>query len=398
MWAIVRDITERKRAEETLFRSEALLVQAGQMASLGAWEIEFLDLRNLNANPLRWSEEVYRIFGYPPGAVTPTHDLFIARVHPADRPRIVEAMQKALRTRNPYQIEHRVVRLDGTERVVLELAHITSNPQGRPRYLIGAVQDITTRKRLEQEHLAMENQLRQQQKLESIGTLASGVAHEINNPIMGIMNYAQLIADKAAPDTPAREYATEIIRETERVTGIVKHLLQFARHEKQTHSPARMTDIVGHTLSLLRAVLRRDQITLSVDLPEELPPLKCRSQQIQQVFMNLLTNARDTLNEKYPESHPDKVIQISCRTFASEDRRWLRLTIEDHGLGIPEAIRGRILDPFFTTKPRDIGTGLGLSISHGIVEDHHGILSFETEPGLWTRFHVDLPVDNDWRL
>ena len=393
-----RDITERKRAEEALHRSEALLVQAGQMAGLGAWEIEFIDLQNLAANPLRWSEEVYRIFGYQPGEVTPSHELFLARVHPADRPQIVEAMQEALRARHPYQIEHRIVRPDGTERVVLELAHTTFDPEGRPRQMIGAVQDITERKRLEQEHMAMEAQLRQRQKLESIGTLASGVAHEINNPIMGIMNYAQLIADKAAPESPAREYAREIIRETERVAEIVKNLLQFARHEKQTHSPARMTDIVEHTLSLLRAAFRRDHIALTVDLPPELPPIKCRSQQIQQVLMNLLTNARDTLNEKYPGPHPDKVLGITCRTFEKEGRRWMRLTVEDHGMGIPEAIGARILDPFFTTKPRDIGTGLGLSISHGIVQDHHGVLSFETEPGRGTQFHVDLPVDNHWTL
>jgi signal transduction histidine kinase len=264
--------------------------------------------------------------------------------------------------------------------------------------VLSTARDITERKRLEMERTEIEGQMRQQQKLESIGTLASGIAHEINNPITGIMNYAQLIADKAAPDSPELKYGHEIIHETERVATIVKNLLQFARHEKASHSPARMQDIVEQTLSLIQAVIRRDQITIRMDMPADLPALKCRSQQIQQVLMNLLTNARDALNEKYPGYDERKIIQVTSRLFEKEGRRWVRLTVEDHGNGIAEAIRPRIFDPFFTTKPRDKGTGLGLSISHGIAKEHHGELHFETEAGRFTRFHLDLPVDNGWGL
>jgi signal transduction histidine kinase len=166
--------------------------------------------------------------------------------------------------------------------------------------------------------------------------------------------------------------------------------------------------------------MRHDQVTLTVDVPDTLPKVRCRSQQIQQVIMNLLTNARDALNVKYPGLHEDKKILIRARTIAecgmpsadstqhepaASERRdpqsaipnpqsVVRTTVEDHGSGIPEAIRDRIFDPFFTTKPREKGTGLGLSISHGIAKDHGGALSVESEPGRWTRFHLDLPVDN----
>ncbi len=170
-------------------------------------------------------------------------------------------------------------------------------------------------------------------------------------------------------------------------------------HVKQAHSPARLQDIVEQTLPLLRAVFRRDQITLTVDVPADLPVLKCRSQQIQQVLLNLLTNARDALNAKYSGYHPDKTIRITGQCFEQGIRSWLRLTVADHGPGIPPEIQARIFDPFFTTKPRDKGTGLGLSISHGIVQDHHGVLHFETEPDVGTQFHLELPVDNGggWR-
>ncbi len=260
------------------------------------------------------------------------------------------------------------------------------------------ITDITERKRLERERAVIEAKLRQQQKLESIGTLAGGVAHEINNPVNGIMNYAQLIQDRLPVESPLKEFTGEILHETHRVAGIVRNLLTFSRDEKQSHSPARICDIVESTLSLIRTVIRHDQIELVVDVPEDLPEVKCRSQQLQQVLMNLVTNARDALNQRYSGENPDKVIRLSARLSERERRRWLRVTVEDHGTGITPEVRERMFDPFFTTKPRDRGTGLGLAISHGIVKEHHGELTVETEPGKLTRMHVDLPVDNGWQM
>ncbi len=285
------------------------------------------------------------------------------------------------------------------------------------------IRDITARKHAEAEYEQLQAQLLQAQKLESIGTLAGGVAHEINNPVMGIMNYAQLIVDELGPGSPVTEYATEIGKETQRVATIVKNLLSFARVDKDTYkSPAGIGDIIEDTLSLIRAVIRHDQIMLEVNVPADLPSILCRSQQIRQVLMNLLTNARDTLNQKYPGHDANKMIIISARnvergtrntesgtqdeSLASsatphssipqsairDPRSWVRITVEDRGAGIPQDLRERIFDPFFSTKERHKGTGLGLSISHGIIKDHGGALSVESEAGQWTRFNVDLPV------
>ncbi|NQU39587.1 MAG: hypothetical protein HQ523_06510 [Lentisphaerae bacterium] len=239
----------------------------------------------------------------------------------------------------------------------------------------------------------MRAQLQQAQKLESIGTLAGGVAHEINNPIMGIMNYAQLILDHIGADNPIAEYATEIGNETERVAVIVRNLLSFARQDRGDHrGPARMRDIVESTLTLCRAVMRHDQIALEICVPEDLPPLECHNQQIRQVIMNLLTNARDALNERYKGHDENKKIVIMSQQIERAGQPWIRTTVEDLGPGIPQDLRTRILEPFFTTKPRDKGTGLGLSVSYGIIKDHGGELSVESEVGQWTRFHVDLPM------
>jgi PAS domain S-box-containing protein len=282
----------------------------------------------------------------------------------------------------------------GKPRIIHTIKTPVRDTAGRVIGILGVFSDITERKRLEQERGLLEAQLRQQQRLESLGTLAGGVAHEINNPINGVMNYAQLIQDRLPADNPLREYTEEILHETQRIATIVLNLLTFARNEKQNYSPARILDILEATLSLIRTIIRHDQITLMTDVPEDLPPLRCRSQQIQQVLMNLMTNARDALNERYPGHDPDKVLKVSARALEDQGQCWVRVTVEDHGMGILPQVRERMFDPFFTTKPRDKGTGLGLAISHGIIQEHQGRLFVETETGKFTRIHLDLRADD----
>lgn len=286
--------------------------------------------------------------------------------------------------------ECEVVDAEGRRHLVLQTVSSISFSGGD--LLLESLVDITDLKQAEREKEQLEAHMRQQQKLESIGVLAGGVAHEINNPINGVMNYAQLIADGLESGSPLAEHAAEIVHETERVATIVRSLLAFARQDKRSHSPARVCDIVDATLSLIRTVVRRDQITLDVDVPSELPFVRCRSQQIQQVLMNLMTNARDALNERFPTHNADKIMRVSARAFREDNRAWIRITVEDRGSGIPPDVRERIFDPFFTTKPKETGTGLGLSISHGIVREHGGTLAVESEAGRYTRFHVDLPL------
>ena len=244
--------------------------------------------------------------------------------------------------------------------------------------------------------VAMEAHLRQSQKLESIGTLASGVAHEINNPLMGMMNYAELVKDKAQ-DAKSIEYLTEIGHEGNRIAQIVRNLLSFSRQDKEEHSPARIADIIDSSLSLVGSTLKKDQIAMELDIPEDVPQLKCRSQQIQQVVINLLTNAHDALNARYPEYDENKLIRITARTFERDGEDWIRTTVEDHGTGMAQEVAQRIFDPFFTTKSRADGTGLGLSVSFGIVKEHHGELTVESVLGEYTRFHIDLRINNGWR-
>ncbi|EDM79408.1 Serine/Threonine protein kinase and Signal Transduction Histidine Kinase [Plesiocystis pacifica SIR-1] len=258
------------------------------------------------------------------------------------------------------------------------------------RHAIALATDITARKRAEADKDALDAKLRQQQRLESLGTLASGVAHEINNPVQGILNYSELIHVNVEDAGIVREFTEEITAEANRVAAIVRNLLSFSRQDTdQQFEPATVDAIYSATLMLIKSVLRRDQVTIELVLPHDLPQVRCRIQQIQQIVMNLVTNARDALNEVYPGYDERKRIELKAERLG-EDR--VRMIVEDSGPGIPAEVLPHIFDPFFTTKGRDQGTGLGLSVSHGIAKDHGGELSVDTAPGAGTRFYLDLPV------
>jgi PAS domain S-box-containing protein len=255
------------------------------------------------------------------------------------------------------------------------------------------MRDITERRRFEKNRLRMELQLRQKQRLESVGTLAGGIAHEINNPVSGVLGYAQLIAEHPAADETLREYSEEIIREASRIADTVKKLLHFSQPEMQAHSPASVRAIVDETVSLVHSALQYDQIELRLDIPDGLPDILCCYQQIEQVLMNLIANARDALNERYSGYDEKKVIAISAAAFDRDGQAWVRLTVYDGGTGIADDLLPRVFDPFYTSGTRSAHAGLGLSICHSIVKEHRGDIYFETQPGAFTRAIVELPTE-----
>jgi len=266
--------------------------------------------------------------------------------------------------------------------------------QGRFMGIVGVSRDITARRKAAQERLAIEAQLRQGQRLESIGTLASGIAHEINNPLTGIINYADII-ERRAQDERLKELAGEIMHEGKRVAEIVRRLLAFARQDTGEYHAEQVPGLVNSCLRLLEPAFKRSHVRVVRQIPDDLPSIMCHGQQIEQVFINLLTNARDALNARYPGPDDRKQIRISCEAIDRDGHPWLRTTVEDAGPGIEADVIDHVFDPFFTTKPRYEGTGLGLSVSYGIVREHEGDLLVESESGVGTRFYVDLPIRLD---
>jgi len=251
--------------------------------------------------------------------------------------------------------------------------------------------DITERKTLQAETMRAGH-------LASVGELAAGVAHEINNPITGIIGYAEILKDEFNERGEDDEIPTRIIKEGDRVAEIVKNLLAFARDRKEEHCPTYIQDILADAFTLVERQIIKDGIKLNVDVSPHLPKIKARSQEIQQVFLNIISNARYALNQRFPGSHEDKVFEIKGETLEFEGKQHVRIIFYDRGTGISADILDRMCEPFYSTKPKNEGTGLGLSISHGIIENHGGKLWFESVEGEYTKVMVDFPLDNGWIL
>jgi len=224
--------------------------------------------------------------------------------------------------------------------------------------------------------------------LASLGELAAGVAHEINNPINGVINYAQILLDEPGKADLVTDLSGRIIKEGDRIALIVRSLLSFARESGDIMKPVSLEEVLDDTMVLVGAHLLKDGITLDMRIPPDLSPVLGHFQKLQQVFLNIISNARYALNQKYPASHEDKVIEIIG--IRSGDRT--NIVFRDHGSGMPPEVVKAAMDPFFTTKPVDKGTGLGLSISHSIIADHKGKLSIKSVEEEYTEVIIDIPV------
>lgn len=242
------------------------------------------------------------------------------------------------------------------------------------------------------EKLSLQAEAMRAGHLASLGELAAGVAHEINNPINGIINYAQILADRSRDSSHEKDIAKQIIEEGERIASIVKSLLFFAHDRKEDKTPVNVHQILSDSLALTSAQMRKDGIQLTVDFPYDLPEIIAHPQQIEQVFLNVINNARYSLNQKYTGPDRNKALKVYGEKIIADQQEYVRTVFHDSGLGIPVDIINKVMNPFFTTKPAGKGTGLGLSISHGIISDHEGRIKVESVEGKFASIIIDLPV------
>ena len=232
-------------------------------------------------------------------------------------------------------------------------------------------------------------------QLASLGELSAGVAHEINNPINGIINYAERLESDCQLPHGSSDIPLKIIAESERIARIVRKLLYFSRAPEERPMPSRVNEILANTLSLVEKQILKSGINLRVEIPKNLPMISARDQEIQQVFLNVISNARYALNQKFVNAHPDKRMTIAAEMIRRRSRTYVRTSFLDQGMGVPAELLNKISLPFVSTKPKGAGTGLGLSISHSIVQGHGGNLHIDSVEGAFTKVVVDLPAHSE---
>jgi len=376
---IIRDCTQRKKADEALRQSEE------QFRAFAETCPDAVIITDITMTILYWNTAAEKIFGY-------SREEMLGRqpdclMCPAALARQAKALENLLETGHSSFLdgftETTALTKQGVE-FPCELAVFQWETAGR--FFLGVIlRDITARKKMQAEALKAAH-------LASIGELAAGVAHEINNPINGIINCADILKHQFEKKGEDGDIPGRIIKEGERVARIVKNLLTFAREQKGKMEPHNISAIYSDAYALLSKQFEKDFILIRLDVPANLPEVMAQPQQIQQVFINLLSNARYALNKKYPDKDPCKQLDIQAQPIVVEDRQYVRIIFHDRGTGVSESHIEKLGNPFFTTKPAGEGTGLGLSISHNIIQDHSGRMLFESREGEYMRVMVDLPA------
>ncbi len=383
-----RDISERKRAAENLEKSQASLAAAQRIAHLGSWELDLKNPDDLNSNEVRWSDETYRIFGYEPRQIAITTEIVFKAVHPDDRPQLLTVIADAVKKGDAYDIEHRILLPNGQERYVRARGEIVKDAAGKPVQIHGIVMDITERRQLGE-------QLRQSQKMEAIGQLAGGVAHDFNNILTVIHGHASLLLVDTSVTKNAARSAQQIAQAAERAAGLTRQLLTFSRRQVMQPRRLDLNEVVSNMTMMLGRILGED-IALQLNYWPQPAFVKADASMIEQVLLNLVVNARDAMPKGGQLAIKIALSKATSpqRAFGAGSRatEFVCLNVTDNGSGIdPETLR-HIFEPFFTTKEVGKGTGLGLATVYGIVNQHQGWIEVDSEIGRGSTFRVFLPA------
>ena len=267
----------------------------------------------------------------------------------------------------------------------------------REKVMILVLRDLSVRKQLESEREEMQRQLYQSSKLASVGELSAGVAHEINNPLNGVINFAQLLKDEDRPRSEFEEQMIDgIIDEGGRIAKIVRGLLAFARAEAHELGQVHFAESIETSIALFGRQFEKDGIEVEIDLEPDLPLVRADGSRLRQVVVNMISNAHHALKAKAIDSSEPRVFRITARR-AGKHGEIVRVEFYDNGIGIKREDLGKVFDPFFTTRREAGGTGLGLSVSFGIIRDFGGTIRVESEEGKFTRFIIELTSVEAWQ-
>ncbi len=396
--ALVRKLEDKMRQLESLNRQleqrvrertnelEAANRELQALSHVGTWTSDLSPTGRLS-----WSPETHRIFGLPPEAFDGRAETFFSLIHPDDLESVRAASRDAWAGLRPLNVEHRILRAEGRVRWVHEQAELERDAQGLPVRLVGIVRDITDQR-------VLAEQLRQAQKMEAVGQLAGGVAHDFNNLLTVVQGHASLLMAMQGLPPSAAESAQQIAEAADRASSLTRQLLTFSRRQLLRLRPLDLNNIVAGMTRMLRRIVG-EHIALHEALASTLPRVLADTGMMEQVIMNLVVNARDAMPKGGELSLQTSVAELdaaaAAQTPSARAGRYVVLAISDTGTGIGPDHLPHIFEPFFTTKGVGHGTGLGLATVYGIVQQHQGWITVESEPGRGTTFAIFLPITEE---
>jgi C4-dicarboxylate-specific signal transduction histidine kinase len=375
----LRDITERKRAERELQRSEAFLAEAQHLSRIGSfsWRVP--------TDEITWSDQLYRIFQIDRDAQL-TFELIGTRIHPEDLSIFQEHIERSRRERSDVQIEFRLQLPDGA----IKYVHVEAHARGGHEY-IGAVQDVTERRSSEEALSKARSDLAHVARVTSLGVLTASVAHEINQPLSGIVTNASTCLRMLAADPPnvdgARETARRTIRDGNRASEVVTRLRALYAKKDPEIELMDLNEATREVIALSLSELQRNRVTLRQELADDLPLVTADRVQLQQVISNLLRNASEAMS-----AVDDRPRDLLIRTELN-DRDLVSLSVSDVGIGFEAQTAAKVFEAFYTTKNE--GMGIGLSVSRSIIERHHGRMWATPNDGPGVTFSFSIPTRSD---
>lgn len=375
------DITALKAVQASLRESQAQLNQAQRVANTGS------AIRDFRTPHPVWSDEMYRIFGVTRETFTPTTEGFLNLVHPDDRARAEGSIASSRKGIKSPPMQYRIVRPDGIIRWIHREVEITFDADENPVGQTSTFTDITEQRAAEQRHAALEIQLQHSQKMEALGTLAGGIAHDLNNTLVPILALSKLALDVTAGDNPVRDDLATIFAASQRARDLVRQILAFSRKQELLKQKLNLREVIQEALQMMRAGL-----PATIRLVENLttvPSILGDPGQLHQVVVNLVANAAQAIGGRPGTITVGLSPQVPTSAGAPA---MIGLSIKDTGCGIDEVYLARIFEPFFTTRMVGEGTGLGLSVVHGIITGHGGTIDVRSKPGEGAEFSITLPV------
>ncbi len=373
------DIDDRKRAEEELQRSEAFLAEGQRLSLSGSF------LWRLDTDEITFSEQLYRTFEFDRDAPV-TLERIGSRVHSEDILLLTDKIEAARTGDGVLNYEIRLRMPNGSVKYLRTIAHRTRDRDGRPE-IMGAIQDVTERRIAEEALSQARSDLAHVTRVTSLGVLTASIAHEVNQPLAGIITNAGTCLRMLAAEPPnvegARETAKRTIRDGNRASELIMRLRALFSKKESTNEPVDLNEATQEVIALSLSELQRNRVILRPEFADDLPVVTGDRVQLQQVILNLLKNASDAMS-----AVNDRPRQLQIRTERGTDDQ-VRLTVQDAGVGLDPQAMDRLFQAFYTTK--NDGMGIGLSVSRSIIERHHGRLWAEPNDGPGATFSFSIP-------